>query len=264
MSPAFHTPFESLMRSADKKGSEMEEMVRMNNNHQAQHVRHTHRHTEEGGNRECCWTYLLFLCVQGQTARLNRKKREKKQRCHYRSFKCFYVSASPDKHFNLLLVQLFPLLVPIFLFQLFTRYVLGALDVHDCLPHELVKTIPSNRLSRVATLLSLLSHENFSSEEWLYRFHSQSDFGRRRHKGPFNTDYVIIHSICTKFEHKKIELPWETKAEHWRKRNISFWTKYLFSITGNANITYPYYVLCNTDLKKNSFKYVDYIYQLDI
>ena len=65
--------------------------------------------THTQGVRECCWTYLLFHRVQGQTARLNRKKKEKKQRCHYRSFKCFYVSASPDKHFNLLLVQLFPL-----------------------------------------------------------------------------------------------------------------------------------------------------------
>lgn len=111
-SHAFHTPFESLMSSVDKRGGERwKKMVRMNNNHQAQHVIHTHKQ-RWGGHRHThtrkttkikrrerereCWTYLLFLCVQRQqTARLNRKRKKKQNKRTlplYRSFKCFYVS----------------------------------------------------------------------------------------------------------------------------------------------------------------------------
>ena len=167
-SSSFHTPFESLMSNADKWESEMEEMVRMNNNHLVQHIRHTHTHRRGGEIRECCWTYLLFLCIQSQTARRKKKKKKKKQRWHYRSFKCFYVSVSPDKHFNLLLVQLFPLLVSIFLFQLFSRYVLGAQDIHVCLPHELVKTIPSNGLFASCDSPKPFTLRNFSYDRLGY------------------------------------------------------------------------------------------------
>jgi hypothetical protein len=96
----------------------MEEMVRMNNNHQAQHVRHTqHTHTlRRGGGVQRMLAGRIYYFTVSRARPLDsiekekkEKKIRKKQRCHYRSFKCFYVSASPDKHFNLLLVQLFPL-----------------------------------------------------------------------------------------------------------------------------------------------------------
>lgn len=84
-SPAFHTPFESLMRSADKrergKGSEMEEMVCMNNNHQAQHVRHTqHTHTLRRGGVQRMLAGRIYYFTVSRARPLDSIEKEKKEK----------------------------------------------------------------------------------------------------------------------------------------------------------------------------------------
>jgi hypothetical protein len=110
------------------------------------------------------------------------------------------VSVSPDKHFNLLLVQLFPLLVPIFLFQLFSRYVLGAQDTHVCLPHELVKTIPSNRLSASRDSSKRFTLRHFSYDRLDYTI--KGDIWDNSAKDDLPRQKIMHSSWCIKLTKK--------------------------------------------------------------
>jgi hypothetical protein len=71
------------MSSTDKWESEMEEMVRMNNNHLVQHIRHTHTHTQKGGGDQRMLLDVSIISLypepDHETGDREKKKEKKKE-----------------------------------------------------------------------------------------------------------------------------------------------------------------------------------------
>lgn len=155
-SHAFHTPFESLMSSVDKRGGERwKKMVRMNNNHQAQHVIHTHkqrwgghRHThtrkttkikrrereKENAGR------IYYFCVSNASRprdSIEKEKKNKRTLPLYRSFKCFYVSQLD--RINISIYYSFSFVFVFFSFCL-SSYIFPFLFVRVCVSALLMST----------------------------------------------------------------------------------------------------------------------------